>query len=124
MKISLSRYVAMSKGDMQILFNDKRLLLKRFSVKSSELHVAVKKYSIDRTYPDELELLYANNAVTLVNKVNIDEYAHAAALNELGSLVQMDPLKRKELVSAMEIVIRSYRASQKARHRADYKVCA
>jgi stage II sporulation protein D len=114
--------ITISENGMHLTFNGQNRSLKRFSVKSGEIGLAVKKYAIERIYPDELELIFKNNTIIIINKADLDTYAHAAALNELGALAHAKPAQRKELVSAMEIIIRSYITSQKARH-ADYRVC-
>ena len=82
-----------------------------------------KRYS--RVYTGLVNISLVNNRIQVVLAIPLEKYVANAVLSETGSLLHMLKGKQKEnLVSAMEVAIRSYIVSQKHRHGAQpYSFC-
>ncbi|MGL4370296.1 MAG: hypothetical protein ACRCUT_11600 [Spirochaetota bacterium] len=118
-KISLSA----ENGRINLAFRGKALSLESVRIESPLFRVSFtdrKDEKIIRSYAGALDVSVQDGELFLINEINKDRYIHAAAAAELGVLLKKDPSAsagwEKELVAAMEIVVRSYCTAEADRH--------
>ncbi|MCP4129950.1 MAG: SpoIID/LytB domain-containing protein [bacterium] len=109
-------------GDNKKFYNEKFISI---SLKDySTVEYMRKGRLLKRSYVGTLEISIDEGSLCFVNHIPVEEYVHAAALWELGDLLSENGNWKKELISAMEISIRSYLFRNKDRHKGkDYAFC-
>jgi len=70
------------------------------------LQLKNKKKIIKRGYKNSIEFSQKKNELVIINSCDMEWYVHQGALAELGHLARKK--RSKELISAMEVVLRSY----------------
>ena len=82
--------------------------------------------SVNRTYRGNLEISGKQKTLQLIAVMKLEDYVAASARAELGRLLaeSSNLNKQRELISAMEITLRSFIAAEKNRHRGKtYEFC-
>ena len=77
-----------------------------------------------RLYRGSLDIRIEKTSLEIINETEFEDYVHSVAIAELGPLVKMKKKQRRELISAMEIAVRSYLLSDRNRHKElSYNYC-
>ena len=77
-----------------------------------------------RIYRGEMEISPSSGELLIINETALECYVHESAVAELDELPsKLSVSARRELVAAMEIVIRSYLVREGRRHEGGYQFC-
>jgi len=116
---------------LSIYINNKKYYAEYIGLSTADFFVVKyknKRKNIQRIYCGYLDIRILNNSLLIVNTMNAEKYIHAAATAESGNLLKMKPAAdidwKTELLTAMEIAVRSYISHYKDRHDStDYDFC-
>lgn len=105
-----------------LFFKGENLLIDSDKPFSISFHT--KRHQDKRTYSGSLELSFKENRISIILTIPLETYVASAALAELGELLFANEFwpnpkgedRKKELIAAQEIVIRSYILAEKNRH--------
>jgi len=123
-------------GIMTISLNERKLLFsnsgKRIQVEhllirprsSFKIIATINNEKVVRDYSGYLELYAKDKRIQLILTIPLEDYVSSAAISELGELGRNKNYLNQSLLSAQEIVIRTFIYNEKKRHpKEDYDFC-
>ncbi|HEY1406964.1 MAG TPA: hypothetical protein VF857_10175, partial [Spirochaetota bacterium] len=106
-------------GNVHLTFGGHMVETNFAVVRSSRIDLAFDSNGspVSRRYEGALEISAADGELKVINEVPFERFVHESAVAELGELTgKLSAPQRHELVSAMEIVIRSFLLREGKRH--------